>query len=131
MKIDRDIISLEKAIGKSDYLQARKIIELNESKFKKPHIRSKLSMEALTLVNYVHDFNNEKNDELYSRETQLIIRHINKLAYNCEFSEIKRFTFLQKDLISNPKIYNALSSDAKALIAPPTSEMEQNYSVLN
>ncbi|SOC18057.1 hypothetical protein SAMN05880501_11027 [Ureibacillus xyleni] len=131
MKIDRDILLLEKAIGKSDYSLARKIIELNEEKFKRPYIRSKLSMEALTLLNCVHDLNDESNKELYSRETQLIIRHINKLAYDCRFSEIKRFTFLQKDLLSNPKIYGALSSDAKALIAPPDSQVEADYTVMN
>lgn len=122
MKMDREVVLLERAVGKNDYPQARKIIELHFDKFKKPFIRSKLSMQALALLNCVVDLNDEDNKELYSRETQLIIQHINKLAYDCRFSEIKRFTFLQKDLLSNPKIYNALSSDAKALIAPPTKE---------
>lgn len=118
MKIDRDVLLLERAISKSDYPQARKIIELNFDKFKNTYIRTKLSIEALTLVNCVVDFNDD-NNELYSRETQLIIQHINSLARDFRFAEIKRFSFLQKELLSNPKIYNALNADAKALIAPP------------
>ena len=125
MKIDRDVLMLERAISQSDYPQARKMIERNLDRFKKPFIRSTLSMEALALLNVVLDFNkDEENKELYSRETLLIIQYINKLARDSRFSEIKRFTFLQKDLLSNPKIYNALNSDAKALIAPPKTESE-------
>ncbi|RUL53561.1 hypothetical protein [Lysinibacillus antri] len=131
MIIDREILLLEKAIGRSDYPGARKILELHAEKFRRPHIRSKLNMEALALLNCVDELNNEDNKELYSRETQLIIQHINKLAYDCRFSEIKRFTFLQKDLLANPKIYNALNSDAKALIAPPSSEVNDHLTVLS
>lgn len=119
MKIDRDVLLLEKAISKSDYPQARKIIELNFEKFKNSFIRAKLSMEALTLVNCVIDFNDDANKAVYSRETQLIIQHINSLARDFRFAEIKRFSFLQKELLANPLIYNALNADAKALIAPP------------
>lgn len=119
MRLDREILLLEKAISKSDYPQARKIIELHFDKFKSTFTRSKLSMEALTLVNCVVDFNDDENKEVYSRETQLIIQHINSLARDFRFAEIKRFSFLQKDLLSNPRIYNSLNSDAKALIAPP------------
>jgi len=123
MKIDREVLSLERAISQSDYPRARKIIEIHIDKFKKSFVRSTLSMEALALVNVVLNFHSdEENKEVYSRETLLIIQHINKLARDFRFSEIKRFTFLQKDLLSNPKIYAALSSDAKALIAPPTAK---------
>lgn len=122
MKLDREVMLLEKAVGKSDYPQARKIIELHLDKFKKPDVRSKLNMEALTLLNCVLSLNDDEHKEVYSRETQLIIQHINMLAREFRFAEIKRFSFLQKDLLSNPKIYNALNSDAKALIAPPKKE---------
>ena len=122
MKLDREVVLLEKAIAKSDYPQARKLIELHLEKFKKPDVRSKLNMESLTLLNCVLSLNDEENKEIYSRETQLIIQHINMLAREFRFAEIKRFSFLQKDLLSNPKIYNALNSDAKALIAPPKQE---------
>ena len=127
MKIDREVLSLERAISQSDYPQARKIIEIHIDKFKKSFVRSTLSMEALALVNVVLNFHSdEENKEVYSRETLLIIQHINKLARDFRFSEIKRFTFLQKDLLSNPKIYNILNSDAKALIAPPSSNAEKS-----
>ena len=122
MKIDREVALLEKAIAKSEYPQARKLIEMHLDKFKKAHIRSKLSMEALALLNCVINLNDDDNKELYSRETQLIIQHINMLAREFRFAEIKRFTFLQKDLLSNPRIYNSLNADAKALIAPPKQE---------
>lgn len=123
MKIDREVQMLERAISQSDYPQARKIIELHIDKFKKQFVRSTLSMEALALVNVVLNFHGDAdNKAVYSRETLLIIQHINKLARDFRFAEIKRFTFLQKELLSNPKIYDALSSDAKALIAPPTKE---------
>ena len=122
MKIDREVQMLERAISQSDYPQARKVIELHIDKFKKQFIRSALSMEALALVNVILNFHDEEvNKEVYSRETLLIIQHINKLAREFRFAEIKRFTFLQKDLLSNPKIYDALSSDAKVIIAPPTT----------
>ncbi|MCM3388757.1 hypothetical protein M3649_11500 [Ureibacillus chungkukjangi] len=123
MKIDREVQMLERAISQSDYPQARKIIELHIDKFKKQFVRSTLSMEALALVNVVLNFHGDAdNKDVYSRETLLIIQHINKLARDFRFAEIKRFSFLQKELLSNPKIYDALSSDAKALIAPPTKE---------
>ncbi|PYF06667.1 hypothetical protein [Ureibacillus chungkukjangi] len=123
MKIDREVQLLERAISQSDYPQARKIIELHIDKFKKQFVRSTLSMEALALVNVVLNFHGDAdNKDVYSRETLLIIQHINKLARDFRFAEIKRFSFLQKELLSNPKIYDALSSDAKALIAPPTKE---------
>lgn len=122
MKIDREVLLLERAISQSDYPQARKIIEIHIDKFKKSFIRSTLSMEALALVNVVLNLNDDvENKDVYSRETLLIIQHINKLARDFRFAEIKRFTFLQKELLSNPKIYAALNSDAKALIAPPTT----------
>lgn len=122
MKKERELIYLERAISQSDFAQARKLIEHNMEFFTKTHNRAKLSMEGLTLLNCVLELHNEENENLYSRETQLIIQHINSLARDCRFAEIKRFSFLQKDLLSNPKIYNALSSDAKALIAPPKDE---------
>ena len=104
MKIDREVLELERAISQSDYPQARKLIEIHIDKFKKSFVRSSLSMEALALVNVVLNFHSdEENKELYSRETLLIIQHINKLARDFRFAEIKRFTFLQKDLLSNPK----------------------------
>lgn len=119
MKLDRDIVFLEKSIAKSDFASARVIIENNLEKLSNPRIRSNLSMEALTFLNCVIELNKEDNNVLFSRETQLIIRHINALANDCKFAELKSYAFLQKELLSNPKIYNALSEDAKIFLPKP------------
>ena len=125
MKLDRDIVFLEKSIAKSDFSSARKLIENNIEKLSNPRVRSKLSMEALTFYNCVIQLNSESNHDLYSRETQLIIRHINSLAYECKFAELKSYAFLQKDLLSNPEIYNALCEDAKIFLPKPkNTELE-------
>ncbi|HWI48243.1 MAG TPA: hypothetical protein VNU45_08495, partial [Rummeliibacillus sp.] len=126
MKLDRDIVFLEKSIAKSDFSLARKLIEHNIEKLSNPRVRSKLSMEALTFFNCVIQLNSESNNnDLYSRETQLIIRHINSLAYGCKFAELKSYAFLQKDLLSNPEIYNALCEDAKIFLPKPkNTELE-------
>lgn len=122
MKIDREVVYLEKSIAKNDYASARTIIEYNIKKLTSPGIRSKLSMEALTFLNCVLELNDEKNRDLYSRETQLIIRHINSLAHDCKFVELKNFAFLQKELLSNPKIYDSLNEDAKIFIPQPRNQ---------
>lgn len=132
MKLDRDIVFLEKSIAKSDYASARTIIENNIEKLSSPRIRSKLSMEALTFLNCVIQLNDKSNQDLFSRETQLIIRHINSLAYDCRFAELKSYAFLQKDLLSNPKIYNALCEDAKTFLPKPKNiEIQEVAAVHN
>lgn len=119
MKIDRDIVYLEKFIAKGDFPSARKIVEQNLDKFTKPRMRSQLSLDALTFLNCIIQINDGKNKNIYSREIQLIIRHINNLAYDCKLSELKCYVYLQKDLLSEPEIYNALSEDAKVFIPKP------------
>lgn len=126
MKLEREMIYLEKAMKENDFAKARNIIESSLDVFTRPNIRAKLSMEALTLLNCIIELNDGANKYVYSRETQLIIQHINSLAYDCRFAEIKRFTFLYKELLANPKIYSFLSADAKAFIAPPKeTDVEQ------
>lgn len=54
-------------------------------------------MEALALVNVVLNFHGDAdNKDVYSRETLLIIQHINKLARDFRFAEIKRFSFYRR-----------------------------------
>ncbi|MEX3623526.1 hypothetical protein [Viridibacillus arvi] len=120
MKIDRDIIKLERSIAKSDFILARKIIENDLNKFLSPTVRKELSLEALSLVNSIVELNQDDNKEVYSRKTQLIVQHINKLAYNGQFQDLRRYCSLHEDLISNPKIYNILSADVKIIIPDPS-----------
>ncbi|WP_397538475.1 hypothetical protein [Rummeliibacillus pycnus] len=131
IKLDRDILFLEKSIAKSDFTSARIIIEHNKEKLSSPRIRSKLSMEALTFLNCVIQLNSESNQDLLSRETLLIIRHINSLAYDCKFAELKSYSFLQKDLLSNPKIYNSLCEDAKTFLPKPKNIDMQEVAAVN
>lgn len=118
-KIDREIMILEKMVKKSDFVAARRIIELNLEKFKSPAIRQHLSIDTVTLINSVILFNEEDSKDVFSRETQLIIQYINKLAYQGSFPTLKRYCFLQSALLSNPKVYALLSSEAKILIPQP------------
>lgn len=124
MKIDREIMMLEKTLAKSDFIHARSIIERNIHKFSSPTYRRQLSIEALTLMNSVILINSSENKEVYSRETLLIIQYINSLARNGRLQELKRYSLLQAKLLSNPKIYSSLCLDAKALIPPPELEKE-------
>lgn len=119
MKVDREIVYLERSIASNDFAHARTIIEHNADLFSKPSIRSKLSVEALALLNSVLQLRDGSNKDLYSKETQLIINHLNSLARDCRFSEIKRFSEMNKELLSNPQVYNLLNSDAKAIIPQP------------
>lgn len=121
MKIERGIILLERAIAHSDFVGARKIIEKDLNKFDSLSVRKKLSLEALALVNSVVLFNQEdyKDKDVVSRETQLIIQHINKLAHNGEFQYIKRYCLMHEKLLSNPKVYAFLSANAKVLVPEP------------
>lgn len=125
MKIDRSISFLEKLIAKNDFPSARKIVEENMKKFTNPAIRSQLSLDALTFLNCIVQINDGKEKNIYSRETQLIIRHINNLAYNCKLNELKCYIYLQKDLLSEPEVYNSLSEEAKVFIPKP-KQLENN-----
>lgn len=60
MKIDRDIVYLEKFIANNDFPSARKIVEQNLDKFTKPRIRSQLSLDALTFLNCIIQINDGK-----------------------------------------------------------------------
>jgi len=122
MKIDKDVRLLEKSIKEGDFVRARNIIELNPKHFSAQAVRNKLSMDALTLVNIVNQMNEGENKDLYSREIQLIVAYINSLARKGNFSDIKRYTSLHSDLLSNPKIYDMLNSDAKIFVAPPKQD---------
>lgn len=125
MKIDRDLAYLEKFIAKNDFPSARTIIEQNFKKFSEPNYRSKLSLNALTFLNCILQLNEQTDKKFYSRETQLIIRHINKLAHECKLSELKGYVFLQKDLLSDPQVYNSLNEDAKVFIPKPKKTEEE------
>ena len=119
MKIDRDLTYLEKFIAKNDFPSARTIIEQNLKKFSQPNYRSKLSLNALTFLNCILQQNDQTDKNFFSRETQLIIRHINNLAHECKLSELKCYVFLQKDLLADPQVYNALNEDAKVFVPKP------------
>lgn len=125
MKLDREIVLLEKYIGISDFVQARKIIELNLEKFKQQNVKNRLGLEALSLVNSVIAMNTDENKVVYSRETQLIINYLNTLARESNITTLKRFSKLHEPLLSNPKVYDLLSSDAKILIPRPKSQTEE------
>ena len=129
MKIDRDVALLEKSLEKGNLIKARTVIESNMKAFTSPAIRNQLSMMALTLVNIVVDMNEGVYKDIYSRETQLIIAHINKLARDCKFNDLKRYAFLQSELLSNLKVYDMLSADAKIFIAPPKQEKSDAVTV--
>jgi len=119
MKINRVLHMLETNIKNGDFVQARRIIELNMNQFTTPEIRKQLSMEAMTLLNMVIQFNDSsKDDAIYSRKTQHIIGYINNLARKGKLASLKRYALLHNDLLSNPQIYNLLDSDAKLFIAP-------------
>lgn len=120
MKVDREIVHLERAISSNDFAHARSIIANNIDTFSKPRIRSKLSVDALAILNSVYHAQNDSNKDVYARETQLIINHLNSLARDCRFAEIKRFSELNEQLLSNNQVYNLLNADAKAIIPRPT-----------
>lgn len=122
MKIDRELFRLEKCIEKNDLVTARYIIERDINKFSSPEIRRRMSLAATVILDTVLKMREESNKKLYSRETQLIIQHINSLAKYCKFAEVKRFSYLHKDLLSDIKIYNLLNEDAKICIPKPKDE---------
>lgn len=128
LKLDREIVLLEKYIGLSDFVQARKIIELNLEKFKQQNVKNKLGLEALSLVNSVIAINTDENKIVYSRETQLIINYLNTLARDSNITTLKRFSKLHEPLLANPKVYDLLSRDAKILIPRPKSDKEEKIS---
>lgn len=119
MKIDRDIVMLEKSLGKSDFVFARKLIENNLAKYSNPSIFSKVSLDTLAFINSIILLNEGGNREAFSRETQLIVQYINKLAYDGNLTQLKRYSELNKELLENPKVYNILSADAKLFIPKP------------
>ena len=122
MKIDRELFRLEKCIEKNDLVTSRYIIERDINKFSSPEIRRRMSLAATVILDTVLKMREESNKKLYSRETQLIIQHINSLAKYCQFAEVKRFSYLHKDLLSDIKIYNLLNEDAKICIPKPKDE---------
>ncbi|HWJ80362.1 hypothetical protein QUF56_13140 [Ureibacillus composti] len=122
MKVNRDLLLLEESIKNGDLAQARRIIELNMMHFKTPRIRNQLSIEALTLLNMVVQFNDSSTNEIYSRKTQLIIGYINNLARKGHLTSLKHYASFHDELLSNPKIYNLLNADAKIFIAPPNQK---------
>lgn len=124
MKIDRDIRLLEICIAKSDFIKARRIIESNLKAFTLLQTRERLSMDALALVNSVTQLNAGDNEKLYSRETLLILQYMNQLASKGKLAELKRYSNLHKDFLSDPKIYDALSSEAKIIIPAPKKVRE-------
>ena len=119
MRIDRDIVLLEKTIGKSDFVYARKIIESNLEKFSSSSVMSKVSMDTLAFINSILMLNSNENKDVFSRETQLIIQYFNKLAHNGHLTQLKRYSELNRDFLANPKIYELLSADAKVFIPKP------------
>lgn len=124
MKIDRDIVLLEKSLGKSDFVYARKIVENNLKKFSSASVAAKVSMDTLAFINSILMLNSEDNKDLYSRETQLIVQYINKLAHDGHLTQLKRYTELNRDFLSNPKVYAILSADAKIFVPKPEVHSE-------
>lgn len=124
MKIDREVILLERYIAQSDFVQARRVIESNLEKFKSMRVRSQLSLETISLINSVVIFNEGDNKELFSRETQLIIQHINKLASSGDLTGLKRYVSFHESLLSNPRIYNMLNTDAR-ILAPQPKKLQE------
>lgn len=122
MKFDKEVHRLEKAISKSDFVEARRIIELNLDKFKDTSVRIHLKLDVLDFINTVLMLNETEEEATFSRETLLIIQHINKLAYDGSFNALKRYCSLHEKILYNPKIYNLLSDNAKFLIPAPKVE---------
>jgi len=116
MRIDRDVVLLEKNLGKSDFVYARKIIESNLEKFSSSSVISKVSMDTLAFINSILMLNSNENKDVFSRETQLVVQYINKLAHNGHLTQLKRYLELNRDFLANPKIYELLSEDAKVFI---------------
>jgi len=114
---------LEKSLGKSDFVYARKLIENNITKYNSPSVLSQVSIDTLAFINTIILLNENGNKEVFSRETQLIVQYINKLAYDGNFTQLKRYSELNKDLLSNPKVYNILSADAKVFIPKPQESL--------
>lgn len=119
MKIDRDVVLLEKTIGKSDFVYARKIVESNIEKFSSASVVAKVSMDTLAFINSILMINLDENKDLYSRETQLIVQYINKLAHDGHLTQLKRYVELNKEFLSNPKVYEILSANAKIVVPKP------------
>lgn len=119
MKIDRDVVLLEKTIGKSDFVYARKIVESNIEKFSSASVVAKVSMDTLAFINSILMINLDENKDLYSRETQLIVQYINKLAHDGHLTQLKRYVELNKEFLSNPKVYEILSANAKIFVPKP------------
>ena len=119
MKFDKEVHRLEKAISKSDFVEARRIVELNLDKFKETSVRVHLKLDVLDFINTVLMLNETEYEATFSRETLLIIQHINKLAYDGDFNALKRYCSLHEKILSNPKIYNLLNDNTKFLIPAP------------
>lgn len=115
MKIDRNIVTLDRCVASGDLVQARKIIESNLDYFLTPRIRKQLRLDSVALINSIVDMKENGGDEI-SRETQLIIQHINKLAQDGKIIEIIRYAKHQAELLSNPRIFDLLSTNAKVIL---------------
>ncbi|HWL23293.1 MAG TPA: hypothetical protein VNR38_06025 [Ureibacillus sp.] len=119
MKRNRDLHLLENFIKNGDLVQARRMIELNITHLTTPRIRKQLSMEALTLLNMVVQYNDSSKDDTHSRKTQLIIGYMNNLARKGDLMSLKRYASFHDQLLSDPNVYKLLDSDAKIFIVPP------------
>lgn len=115
MKIDRNIVTLDRCVASGDLVQARKIIEGNLDYFLTPRIRKQLRLDSVALINSIVDMKENGGDEI-SRETQLIVQHINKLAQDGKIIEIIRYAKHQAELLSNPRIFDLLSTNAKVIL---------------
>lgn len=122
MRIDRDLVILEKAIKNSDFVYARKLVEANLAKYSSTTTLSNVSLDTLAFINSVILINSGENKDLYSRETQLIVQYINKLARDGSLTQLKRYCELNKSFLSNPKVYDILSADAKVFVPRPSEE---------
>lgn len=124
MKIDRNIVTLDRCVASGDLVQARKIIEANLDYFLTPCIRNQLRLDSVTLVNSIVQMK-ESGDMAFSRETQLIVQHINKLAQDGKMIEIVRYAKHQAELLANPKVYDLLSTNAKAILGNTPHTLQQ------
>ncbi|WP_010289898.1 hypothetical protein [Kurthia massiliensis] len=125
MKIDRHIVTLDRCVATGDLVQARKIIESNLDYFLTPRIRNQLRLDSVALINSIVQMKEHGGGEVFSRETQLIVQHINKLAQDGKIIEIIRYAKHQAELLANPKVYALLSTNAKAILGNTPHTLQQ------
>lgn len=123
MRIDRDVVVLERTLRKNDFEAARKIVEDNLEKYSSSAVTAKVSIDTLTFIKSILMLNSDDNSELYSQETQEIVRYVNKLAYEGHLAQLKRYSDINRHFLTNPKVYNILSDDAKVFVPKPEGVM--------